>query len=110
MAGGEESWCCSFFLHACALNNSYGVSLYSYVLVWRVLLILLIFLLCACACSVGHGVAFSSYMLACMHDVDHGVALCCLMFVHTMVVMELSSPHSNITTLLLCALCLCEWL
>lgn len=30
------------------------------------LVILLIFLLCACACSVGHGVAFSSYMLACM--------------------------------------------
>jgi hypothetical protein len=66
MAGGEESWCCSLFLYACALNISYGVSLYSYVLVWRVLVILLIFLLCACACSVGHGVAFSSYMLACM--------------------------------------------
>ncbi len=38
-----------------------------------------------------------------MHDVDHGVALCSLTFVHTMVVMELFSPHSNITTLLLCA-------
>ncbi len=34
--------------------------------VWRVLVMLLIFLLCACASSVGHGVAFSSYMLVCM--------------------------------------------
>ncbi len=66
MARGEESWCCSFFLHACALNISYGVFLCSYVLVWRVLVMSLIFLLCACACSVGHGVALSSYMLVCM--------------------------------------------